>query len=368
MSHNLPPTEKWNLATPLRQRKDGVAAHQDFFIPDLCATRPTVLSILLAELVVLVHVLASSGLPSFDWQGFAMSSLFVLWVVLPSNLLLCWCRRPFSRLSLPLATFASLAIVTLVTLVASLVVLEFFAQLVNIQDGHWWMVRNFLVAIVLAGIVLRYFYLQQQLRLQEQLELQARLESLQTRIRPHFLFNTLNSIASLIMSRPDTAEKAVEDLAELFRSSLKESREPTTVQDEIRLTRLYLGIEELRLGPRLQVLWDVDEQTLDASMPTLFLQPLVENAVYHGISRLPNGGNIDIRIARKGDELAVSVDNPKPGGDSTSRGNKMALANVAQRLQAIYGPAASLEVVPSEGNFHVELAYKPPFSGPDRRR
>jgi len=222
-------------------------------------------------------------------------------------------------------------------------------------------VRNLLVAIVLAGIVLRYFYLQQQLRLQEQLELQARLDSLQTRIRPHFLFNTLNSIASLIMSRPETAEKAVEDLAELFRSSLKESREPTTVQDEIRLTRLYLGIEELRLGQRLQVHWDVDEKTLGASMPTLVLQPLVENAVYHGISRLPKGGNIDIRIARKGDELAVSVDNPVPGAGATYRGNKMALANVAQRLQVIYGPGATLEVFPGEEHFRVELAYTPPF-------
>jgi len=346
---------------PSQQRTDQVTPQPDFFIPDLCATRPTVFSILLAELMVLVYVLASSGLLQFGWEKFTLSSLFVLWVVLLSNLLLCWSRRPLSRLSLPLTTLCSLALVTLATLVTSGVVQVFFAQLANIQDGHWWIVRNLLVAIVLAGIVLRYFYLQQQLRLQEQLNLQARLDSLQTRIRPHFLFNTLNSIASLIMSRPETAEKAVEDLAELFRSSLKESREPTTVQDEIRLTRLYLGIEELRLGQRLQVHWDVDEKTLGASMPALVLQPLVENAVYHGISRLPKGGNIDIRIARKGDELAVSVDNPVHAAGATSRGNKMALANVAQRLQAIYGPGATLEVFPGVEHFRVELAYTPPF-------
>jgi len=345
----------------LLQRTDQMTPQENFLIPDLCATRPTVFSILLAELMVLIYVLASSGLPQFGWEEFALSSLFVLWVVLPSNLLLCWCRRPFSRLSLPLTTLSSLAVVTLVTLVTSVLVQVFFAQLVNIQNDHWWVVRNLLVAIVVAGIVLRYFYLQQQLRLQEQLELEARLDSLRTRIRPHFLFNTLNSIASLIMSRPETAEKAVEDLAELFRSSLKESREPTTVKDEIRLTRLYLGIEELRLGQRLQVHWDVDEKTLGASMPTLVLQPLVENAVYHGISRLPKGGNIDIRIARKGDELAVSVDNPMPGEGATSSGNKMALSNVAQRLQAIYGPGATLEVFPGVEHFRVELAYTPPF-------
>jgi len=360
MTQELPPPGAWDQAAPSPQRVDRVTARvppHDFFIPDLCATRPVVLSILLAELVVLVYVLASSGLPRFDWVQFALCSLFVLWVVLLSNMLLCWCRRPFSRLSLPLATLGSLTLVALVTLVTSVLAQVFFPQTVTVQDDHWWVVRNLLVAVVLAGIVLRYFYLQQQLRLQEQLEIQARLDSLRTRIRPHFLFNTLNSIASLIMSRPETAEKAVEDLAELFRASLKESREATTVQDEIRLTRLYLGIEELRLGPRLHVHWDVDERTLGASMPTLVLQPLVENAVYHGISRLPNGGKIDIRIARRGDEITASVDNPVPAAGAASTGNKIALANVAQRLQVIYGPGATLDVFPGVERFRVELAY-----------
>jgi len=340
--------------------KEQASPPTEFFIPDLCATRPVVLSILLSELVVLVYVLASSGLPRFDWVEFALCSLFVLWVVLLSNLLLCWCRRPFSRLSLPLATLSSLGLVTLVTLVTSLLAQVFFAQTVNIRDDHWWILRNLLVAVVLAGIALRYFYLQQQLRLQEQLELQARLDSLRTRIRPHFLFNTLNSIASLIMSRPETAEKAVEDLAELFRASLKESHEATTVGDEIRLTRLYLGIEELRLGSRLKVHWDVDETTLGAAMPTLVLQPLVENAVYHGISRLPGGGSIDIRIGRQGDAITASVDNPVPGVGVPSGGNQMALSNVAQRLQVIYGPGATLDVFPGVERFRVELAYTPP--------
>ena len=138
---------------PSPQRTDRAAPQKDFFIPDLCATRPAVLSILLSELVVLVYVLASSGLPGFDWGEFALCSLFVLWVVLLSNSLLCWCRRPFSRLSLPLATLSSLALVTLVTLVMSVLALVFFAQTANIQDDQWWVVRNLLVAIVLAGIV-----------------------------------------------------------------------------------------------------------------------------------------------------------------------------------------------------------------------
>jgi two-component system sensor histidine kinase AlgZ len=349
----MPPAQRAEQAT------EQAAPEKDFFIPDLCTTRAVVLSILLSELVVLVHVLAGSGLPRFDWGQFGLSSLFVLWVVLLSNCLLCWCRRPFSRLSLPLATLSSLALVTLVTLVISVLAQVFLAHTMIMRNDLWWVLRNLLVAIVLAGIVLRYFYLQQQLRLREQLELQARLDSLRNRIRPHFLFNTLNSIASLIMSRPETAEKAVEDLAELFRASLKESREPTTVKDEISLTRLYLGIEELRLGQRLQVHWNVEEKTLEADMPALVLQPLVENAVYHGISRLPEGGDIDIRIAWQGDELTASVENPVPGEGAMSGGNRMALSNVAQRLQAIYGPGATLDIFPGAHRFRVELTYTP---------
>ena len=150
MMQELPPAGK-------RDHAERMTPQQDFFIPDLCATRPTVMSILLAELVVLVHVLAGSGLPRFGWDEFALSSLFVLWVVLLSNLLLCWSRKPLSRLRLPLATLSSLALVALVTLVTSGVVQVFFPQLANIQDDHWWVVRNLLVAVVLAGILLRCY-------------------------------------------------------------------------------------------------------------------------------------------------------------------------------------------------------------------
>ncbi len=359
MTQEIPPPGQWDGTTSSPPRAEQAAAQDEFFIPDLCASRSAALSILLSELVVLVHVLASSGLPGFDWNEFTLCSIFVLWVVLVSSLVLCRLRRPLSRLSVPLAAFSSLSVVALVTLVISVLAQAFLAQAMSVQDDLWWIVRNLLVAIVLAGIVLRYFYLQQLLRQQEKLEVQARLDSLRNRIRPHFLFNTLNSIASLIMSRPETAEKAVEDLAELFRASLKESSELTSVKDEIELTHLYLGIEELRLGSRLRVNWDVQDSTLDASMPTLVLQPLVENAVYHGISRLPEGGNIDIRIGWRGDALSVLVDNPVPRAGALTGGNRMALSNVAQRLQAIYGPSAGLSVVPGEDHFRVELNYSP---------
>ena len=331
----------------------------EFFIPDLCAPRSVFIMVLLAELMVIVYVLANSGLPRFNWDLLATCSLFVQWVVLLSAALLCQLRRPFSRLSLPLATGGSLLLVLAVTAASSYLALQLYPQLTRGAVGVWWLLRNLLVASVLAGIVLRYFYLQQQLRLQEKLELQARLDSLQARIRPHFLFNTLNSIASLVMSRPEAAEQAVEDLSELFRASLRENVRPTTVADELHLCELYLGIEQLRLGERLRVDWQVDTAARDEPMPSLVLQPLMENAVYHGISQLPRGGTITVTVRLTDGEVRVSVENPVPGESVHTQGHHMALANIKQRLQVLYGSSGRLQATPLGGAYRVELSYPP---------
>jgi len=329
----------------------------EFFIPDICLPRSVFIMVLLAELMVFVYTLANSSLPQFNWELLATSSLFVLWVVLLSAALLCWLRGFFARLNLPLATILSLLLVLSVTALSSKVALILYPQLLRGVDSDWWVLRNLIVAAVLAGIVLRNFYLQHQLRQQEKLELLARLDSLRARIRPHFLFNTMNSIASLIMSRPEAAEQAVEDLSELFRASLEESRRPTTVADELRLCELYLGIEQLRLGERLQVNWDIDDAVREFAMPSLLLQPLVENAVYHGISRLPRGGVIAVRVQLEGRRLDISVENPVPQEGRREDGHRMALANIEQRLQALYGGDGQLSAHLAGDTFRVKLQY-----------
>jgi two-component system sensor histidine kinase AlgZ len=312
--------------------------------------------VLLVELMVLVHTLASSVLPRFNWALFATSSLFVQWVVLLSAAVLCQLRQPFSRLNLPLVTLGCLLVVLAVTALSS-----FAWRLLPLPGGAsldaWWLLRNLLVAAVLSGIMLRYFYLQQQLLLREQLELQARLDSLRARIRPHFLFNTLNSIASLIMSRPQVAERAVEDLSELFRVSLQDYQRQTTVADELRLCKLYLDIEQLRLGDRLQVEWQVASRSRDLPMPSLILQPLVENAVYHGISQLANGGTICVTVGGSANAVEVVVENPVPGHAAPGAGHHMALDNVRQRLQAQYGGGAQLLISRTDGHYRVDLSY-----------
>jgi two-component system sensor histidine kinase AlgZ len=335
------------------------AATERLLIPDLCAPYAVLVIVLLSELLVLVFILASHGLLEFDWSLFGACSLLVQWIVLLSALLLCSTRHLIGRLRLPLATLVSLALVGVATVATSLVAQRWFSFWPHVPADPWWTLRNLVIALVLTAILLRYFYLRQQLQMREQLEMQARLDSLRARIRPHFLFNTLNSIASLIGTRPDTAEKAVEDLSELFRASLKESSEPTSVADELRLTRLYLDIEKLRLGERLQVRWDIDDSVLNEPMPALVLQPLVENAVYHGISRLAAGGCIAISLRREGEKVYVAVRNPIPRDLAATPGHSIGLDSVRQRMQAVFGTGTQLSAEPMDDAFLVELRYRP---------
>ncbi len=341
---------------PVGEQGDRGARAREFFIPDLCAPGSVFVAIVLSELLLVVHVLASSSFARFDWNLLATASLFVQWVVLLSVALLCYMRAPLSRLSMPLASLSSLLVVALVAMLSTFFMYLLFPLAVPVPD-YWTLLRNALVATILAGIVLRYFHLQHQLRRQEQLELQARLDSLRDRMRPHFLFNTLNGIASLIMSQPETAERAVEDLSELLRVSLQERSANTTVADELRLCELYLGIEKLRLGERLQTEIEVQPGCLDKPMPALIMQPLVENAIYHGVSRLPDGGLVRIEVSRQAGEITASVVNPLPEEAVESRGHQLALANIRQRLDALYGANGRLEVMPQAQQFRVCLRY-----------
>ena len=337
----------------------------EFFVPDLCGPRPVFVMVMLAELLVLVHALASSSLPDFDWDLLAIGSLFVQWVVLLSAALLCLSRSIFSRMGLFLAATGCLFIIVLVTAFSSYMAQLLYPQfspafsgsISGAREGGGWILRNIALATILGGIALRYFYLQQQLQLRERSELQARLDSLRSRIRPHFLFNTMNSIASLIATQPDAAERAVEDLAELFRASLQENSRTGTVADELRLCELYLGIEQLRLGERLAVEWQVESGIRDEAMPSLILQPLVENAVYHGIAQLAEGGTIEVNVHSAKGFLLVEIENPIPEHTTHSQGHHMALSNIEQRLDALFGQEASLTAERGKTYYRIKLRY-----------
>jgi two-component system sensor histidine kinase AlgZ len=336
----------------------GEAAPAPFFIPDLCRVQAVFLLVLVGELLALVLCVAARGVWPFDWQRFATTSLFVQWVLLASAAGLCLLRPRLAHW--PRARAAALCY-GWVLLVAALVSLAAQWLTAGGFDGRA-LAGNLLISAVLGGIALRYFYLEHELRLRQRAELEARIDALQARIRPHFLFNGMNSIASLIAIDPVAAERAVEDLAALFRASLGRAAQ-VPLAEELALCRSYLRIEQLRLGERLRVEWqlaELAELADDLPVPALSLQPLLENAIYHGIQRLPAGGEVNVTGWREGDRVHIRVSNPMPlSQDERRGGNRMALANIGHRLRALYGDDAAVITGVKGGKFCAELSYRP---------
>ena len=336
------------------------------FLSDLCSSQSVFLLVLVAELLALMLTIsASGGLQHFDWDTLALISVQIQWVVLFSAIALCRLRFWLARQNHVRAGCVSYALVLVITLLLSIAGqfivygMSSFAVFGDFQYefNAWQLLNNMVIAAIMAGILLRYLYLQQQLRNQQQAEMQARIQALQSRIRPHFLFNSMNSIASLIATDPDTAERVVEDLSELFRASLAE---PSLIplERELSLCKHYLDIEQLRLGKRLQVDWQIGDCNQQIKIPSLMLQPLVENAIFHGVEPLPRGDRISIRVSQNDKQLSIVISNPyllikrnHHNGEAAQRHNRMALDNIRRRLTAHFGAAARLSSSAENGVF-----------------
>ena len=332
------------------------------FLPNLCNGASVLVVIVVAQLLALVTTLTASLYADFSLQRLALSSLFIQWVALTSAALLCALRPRINALPLNVAAVVVVALVVLDAFVFSLAAAEVYAWLTEgllIDRGS--ALREALIsaaiAVIIGSLVMRYFYLQEQLKQKDQAELQARIQALQSRIRPHFLFNSMNIITSLISVDPDTAEQVVEDLAKLFRASLGEVGSLVPLQEELSLVQRYIHIEQLRMGERLQVDWDIDINAELISIPLLSLQPLVENALYHGIQPLGAGGLLEISAHQYDDEVEIRIRNPKPAGHSRHQGNRMALENIRLRFAALYGRRGQVDVYPSDDHYQVVLRY-----------
>jgi two-component system sensor histidine kinase AlgZ len=220
------------------------------------------------------------------------------------------------------------------------------------EPRYEFLLRNTLLGAVVSLLLLRYFWQRHEWESQMRAESEARYLALQARIRPHFLFNSLNSIAELIRTRPGQAEDMVVDLADLFRVSLDSRSRLVTLRDELEVVRGYLRIEEVRLADKLQINWAVPEELMSAQLPRLVVQPLAENAVFHGVSRLTGPGVIHISAHRDGDFLVVDVENPMPPqGSPETRGTGVAVNNIAQRIKLIYGDRARIQLGEDRNEF-----------------
>ncbi|MFK7916379.1 MAG: sensor histidine kinase [Pseudomonadales bacterium] len=322
------------------------------FIPELCNVTALMLLVLFAQLLVVLLLFAGGPL---TWIRLALLSLFVQWVTLCSAGLICSARGWLNRLPLFAGAVLAFCLVLIVTFVMGVSA----DRLLNPKLTIDWrnIAGQLVISSIIAGLALRYFYVQQQLRVQEQSELKSRLQALQSRIRPHFLFNSMNIIASLIAVDPETAETVVEDLSELFRASLNDTGNQVLLSEELDLCRRYVRIEQLRLGERLAVDWQLGAHEA-VRIPLLTLQPLLENAIYHGVQPIPEGGTITVLLVANPERVEVTITNPLPAAQSLpSQGNRMALNNIRSRLQVLYGGAAGLTAQPEGDLFVTRLHY-----------
>lgn len=333
---------------------------QRSFLPDFCRT-PAVFGLLvISQIVALLLVLASTTDELIMGPRVVVVSLYLHWISLLSAAALCWLRTHLAGRSHSVVASVAFAVLMGITLLVSELAFQVgrFLQWEGFlapQSHLQFVARNTLICSIVAAAVLRYFYVIDAWRRQVQASAEARFASLQARIQPHFFFNSLNSVAALIPGRPDDAEALLEDLSELFRAILKNRQPWSTLGDELEYGRTYLRIEQLRLGERLRLDWQLDDGCETLPLPLLCLQPLLENAVYHGIERLPGGGTLSIRVQRQNGHLEINVTNPVPEQDTQVPGNQIALDNIRQRLRLLYDGRARLDTRLEQGEFCAQL-------------
>lgn len=339
---------------------------ENFFLPDLCDRQSVFFLVLIAELFSLVIVLVGSSLMAFDWMQLGLVSLFVQWVALSSAAILCKLRGYLRSLPQQRAVLLSYLLIPANTWLMSVLSQVWFSfnpqgSLLAIVFSNS-VLTHVVIAAIIGGLVIRYFYLQAMLIARRQSELLHRIQALQSRIRPHFLFNSMNIIASLIETDPRTAETVVEDLSALFRASLHHVGNQVPLDEEFELCNKYLNIEKLRLGKRLDVQWDIRSVPKEVMIPLLTLQPLLENAVLHGVQPLPQGGIVEIRASYSHGVFELTITNPfvERGADVESGGNRMALENTRNRLAALYGDRAKLTGYAEGSRYITRLSYPYP--------
>lgn len=307
--------------------------------------------------VLFVHAVVAVGV-SFvvaDLDAWLLSFAYGAGVALPATLawlvIACALKKPLARLSEPVQWMAAAGLGALCAAYGwwqvGLLGLPLMQQVPN-------------VAPMLAGACLSaalFYALRLRSRSQLPAVTQARLSELQSRIRPHFLFNTLNTAIALVRIDPARAESVLEDLSELFRVALIESGSSVTLAEEVDLAQRYLAIEQIRFGTRLQVTWELDPAAGEARVPPLLLQPLVENAVRHGIEPSPEGGWVRVRTTLRRGQAIVSVTNSMPSrpGASTA-GHGIALRNVKERLRLMHDVSAHFAAGPERDTWRVQVA------------
>jgi two-component system sensor histidine kinase AlgZ len=328
----------------------------EMVIPDCCNIGVIVRALLAVNLAVLVAILLRTNGLRPGLLEFVESSILIELACLSSLLALCGIRTVIRTIP-PWGQRAACALVP--AAITALIIRYLSSLELFLSSFIYLTMEKGILAAALFGIVLQQYF-ELRTRAFSPALAEARLQALQARIRPHFLFNSLNAVLSLIRTEPQRAETTLEDLADLFRVLIRDARDMTTLENEIHLCKQYLSIEKIRLGERLQVQWemaDIDNEVLHrAQIPALLLQPLLENAVHYGVEPTREPVLIRIYLNRSIDRIEIAVVNPYHG-DAVSAGNHMALNNIRERLRLLYDVEAQLTTAVARGYFEVRLRF-----------
>ncbi|MCP3853087.1 MAG: sensor histidine kinase [Gammaproteobacteria bacterium] len=322
-------------------------AKDSVFLPDFCNFRMVFAVVIIGELLAFVLTLVPLRMDQQLWSDLALISLFIQWNGLMCSSVLCLIRPLLKNYSNEFVAVCSyLAILIMITFLSELTfyLMEtyYLTEMIS-SASHWeFLVHNLLIGGIIGALALHYFYLQYQWRIKVQAESCTKLQLLQARIRPHFLFNSMNTIASLTRTRPEVAERVTEDLAELFRMLFRKDHEMIDWSRELMLSEHYINIEKQRLDKRLSIEWQVSDIPDDAMVPALILQPLLENAVFHGIEPEIHGGRIIVSGEFSNNQLKIIVQNTNSANLVHRQGNKMALENIKERLNVHFQGKASI--------------------------
>ncbi len=352
-----------NLASQSSSVQGNKSQHQadarEIFLPDYCNLGVVGRVLLFVNALVLLSVLARGNGFAADFGEFMAISMLVEMICLVSLVVLCGFRRLLERRP------ATLWMQRIVGAIVPAMVC--FLLLVTLLDIDWFAYSfprlhlgySSFLCFVIGSFIQHYFELRNKAFSPALGE--ARLQALQARIRPHFLFNSLNAVLSLIRTEPRRAETALEDLADLFRVLMRDTRKLSTLCDEVSLCQQYLAIEKIRLGERLQVQWQIqhlsDKELNQTQIPALLLQPLLENAVHYGVEPVASASAILVEIQKSLDKIEIKVTNDYHPKAQLALGNHMALENIRQRLRLLYDIEAQLYAEVVDTRFVVTLLF-----------
>jgi two-component system sensor histidine kinase AlgZ len=346
----------------LAAARDTTNQQSQAYLPDFCAAGAVLIIVLVATLVAIALTLAARP-EAGDFLGeLGQMAMYVVWMALLGTALLCrlrtWIER-FGKTQAFVIAFGLLLLLCLGVAEGTWQLSRTLREVAIIHDTHaGFLTRTIAISSIVIALAMRYLYISSEWRRSIVLEAQSRISALQALIRPHFLFNSLNTIASLARSDPARAEEAVEDLADLMRANLGNPKNRVTLKEELEVAAIYQRIEKLRLGDRLRVRWNVNELPMRALIPSLTIQPLLENAIYHGIELLADGGEVVVTGSRIDDDLQIEIRNPVAAVmNRRKNGNQMALSNIRQRFELAYGNRAAVEVDESADQYSVRLRF-----------